>query len=224
MELLEKYMKHNKDNNEGENIVYKPFAILDPTQLKEFTHGLLYGCNNLYDYAYRKTGDARFTIKVDGEYLYKRNKKVKVDPYLVALEAMLLGMFGFGQETLDLLDFGQETFFNEEGCSVKVIKNTPQYERTFSRTNTGDYCLYGGIIQIQYNSPLGSFVINQNQVNNQIYEIYTSEDISETLYKRINKALEIALGIKPRAIEQSDNDKVALQSGNVKKISQYKKR
>lgn len=78
----------------------------------------------------------------------------------------------------------------------------------------GKYMREAGIIQILYQSPIGNFVIKQNQVNNKIFEIYASEDMSEMLYKKLTKALEIALEMESQSIEKNFRERYKVKIDN----------
>ena len=204
-------------------VVLKPFAILQDDQLFWFVHSLLDGCDSLYDEANKKTGESRFTKRYKQSQMFKRIKGLEVDTYLAALEALKLGTTGFGYDTIKGLEYGEDKFFDEEGYLVRYIKKEPFYEKKNSRNAYGDYSTLAGIVQISYQSPIGSFLIKQNEINDKLFEIYASEDISETLYKRLAKALEIALEMKPQEIERKCSGKYNIQinksSDNVSKLA-----
>lgn len=198
-----------------DSLFLKPFAILQEKQLDNFVHGLLEGCHSLYDKAYEKTGDRRFTTSVKGSTMYKVKKGFEEYTYLAAFEALLGGMYPLGNSIpCSILDYGQGKFFDENGFTVRYSKEEPLYERTHSKGSDGNYFTEAGITQILYQSPIGSFVINQNQVNNKIFEIYASEDISEMLYKRLTRALEIALEMEPQSIAKNFRERYRVKVDN----------
>lgn len=124
--------------------------------------------------------------------------------YLGSFEALLCEMFPTPTDLpCSELEYGQGEFFNEQGFVVQYFKEEPLYERSYSKKQDGRYFKSAGIIQILYQSPIGNFVIKQNQLNNRIFEIYVSEDISEMLLEKLSKALEIALDIKSESIERN---------------------
>ena len=210
--IIRKVSLQGNQTGEKEEVL-KPFAILQDDQLFWFIHALLDGCNSLYEKAYKKTGESRFTKRYKQSQTFKKIKGLDVDTYLAALEALMLGTTGFGYDTIKGLEYGQDKFFDENGYLVRYIKEEPLYEKKNSRNAYGNYSMLAGIVQISYQSPIGSFLIKQNEINDKLFEIYASEDISETLYKRLAKALEIALEMKPQEIESKCSGKYNIQIG-----------
>lgn len=202
------------ENFDASTICYRPFALLQEAQLEAFVRGSLKGFDSLYDTLYKKTGNSSLTETPKGN-MYKTKKGFKEYTYLAALESLLCGMFGWGNDIpCSYLDYGQGKFFDERGFIVSYSKTEPLYERTNSRSKDGSYYTEAGIIQVSYQSPIGNFVINQNQVNNRIFEVYVSEDMSEMLLNRLTSALEISLELKSGSVRDDFNKKYRVTIDN----------
>ena len=123
---------------------------------------------------------------------YKSAIDFKEYTYLAGLEALFSGIYYYKKNAFEFLDYGEGTLFDEKKCSVIYLKEKSQFDKHSIQGNK-NYTDY--IIQFFYKSPLGDFLIKQNSVNDKIYEVYTSEDISETLYNRLVNALEKTLNV-----------------------------
>ena len=224
MKLLSNNIKKNNGNDlAGDNVNIIPIAILQTKQLEDFSYGLLNGLDSLDNKVFAKTGSYGFTNKLENTKLRKSKKNIGVDLYLIALEALHVSINGMGGiKTLELLKFGNDIFFNEGGYRVGYEKVLPLYERNGSKDSQGKFKLSEGIVQIYYLSPIGSFVIKQNQLNNQLFEIYFSNVMSKKLYKRLTKALEIALNLKQYTLENNSIDKYNIHLINDDEVKQIR--
>ena len=219
--LSDKFKPKKEIAREGDFYIdpslFKPFALLQETQLDDFVRGLLKGNDSLYDKAYEQTGNKSFTERPKGRSnIYKTIEGFEEYTYLAAFEALLCGMFPCPSKSpCAYSEYGQGKFFDENGFVVKYLKEKPLYERNDSRDIYGDYLTQAGIVQILYQSPIGNFVIKQNQVNSKIFEIYVSEDISELLLGKLSKALEISLDIKENDFRQRYRVELDTTSPNI---------
>ncbi len=169
---------------------YVPIAILDTFQMGNFVRESL--LDELPpDYKYRNLVNC--TNNENGP-IYK--SEPGIDLSIASLAALNYGISGNGgtETTLWTLHYGRFTFFDESGYFVEYEKERPLYERKFDNTQTG-------IIRIDYRSPLGNFVINQNQINSKLFEIYFSKDMSKALYDRLAKGLGKALEFKENVVD-----------------------
>lgn len=216
----------NLQNADTNSTFVRPFALLQEEQLDKFVRGLLEGTDSLYDKVYKKTGNKSLTNEVKGSTIHSpRYKAVKgFEEYtdLAAFEALLCGMFPWDNDMPgSSLEYGQGTFFAENGFVVKYFKEKPLYERNHSKDQNGNFYREVGIIQFFYQSPIGNFIIKQNHLNNRIFELYISESISETLLEKLSKALQISLDIiEPKSIENNFHErykvKIDTPSTNIK--------
>lgn len=207
----------NLQDFDTDSSFFKPFAILQEEQLDKFVRGLLKENDSLYDQVYEKTGEKSLIKNIKGSNMYKAKKGFEGYTYLAAFEALLAGMFGWGNKRpCDFLDYGQGEFFDENGFTVRYFKEKPLYERMHSRGKDGKYFREAGIAQILYQSPIGNFIIKQNQVNDKIFEVYASEDMSEMLYKVLTKALEIALEMESQSIEKNFSERYRVKIDNTR--------
>ena len=195
-------LKLLKRNAKVEEINYAPFAILTGQQLDGFLRHMLYDSEPLSKIVREKTGNGNFATHDWGNEIYKRKKLKEIDVQSAALESMMVHLSGWGGiETLKMLNWGEHTFFREAGYEAKYIKVKPLYERNhMSRNIDGNISESEGIIQATYISPEGSFMINQNQVNKELFEVYVSEDISQELYQKLVRSLEFTLNLKANSI------------------------
>ena len=115
-------------------------------------------------------------------------------------------------------DYGQGIFFNERGFIVKYFKEKFLYEKSSLKQNPY-HNRRAGITQILYQSPMGSFVIAQDQVNNKIFKIYVSEDMKPRLFDILSRALEISLDLEPKSLEINFREKYKVSVDNAAPIS-----
>lgn len=135
---------------------FKPFALLQEEQVDRFIRGLFEGSDAVYDKAYEKTGNKSLTSKVKGSSvnkpMYKIIKGFDEYTYLAAFEALLCGIFGWNENIPgSSLEYGQGTFFNENGFVVRYFKERPLYERSYSKDQDGNYIEEAGISQFYTN-------------------------------------------------------------------------
>lgn len=195
--------------------LFEPFTLLQEEQLDTFTHELTRESDSFWDRVYEKTGNKSLINCTASTFPYKMKRGFDEYTYLAALEALLCGMFPCEDSMpCSLLEYGQVKFFDKDGFVVECLKSLPKYERNYSRCQDGSYSLDAGIIQILYRSPIGNFIIKQNQLNNRIFELYVSKDISEMLLDRCTEALEKALDIKPKSMAESFREKYKTEIGS----------
>lgn len=203
MGLLDKLNIRKKELPSFGNLdkVFLPFAILQDDQTKSFFSNLTYCDDSLMDKVYEETGGRRFVSfkAIKGTHKRKTIEKIKKYPdatYMASFEALDMELYGFNEDLpAEHLEFGQGEFFNEDGFIIQYIKEEPLYNRKYLTTKKST-----GILQLLYQSPLGSFVMQQNQINNKIFEIYISEGISEKLLQTLSIALEKSLELEPESI------------------------
>ena len=191
MGILDKIKKEDPSlsNLDSKQNIFKRFAVLQDKQTEDFIRNLLCSPSSyksLMDKAYKNTGKKALTQKIKGTHMYEIVKKIKKYPdvaHIASFEALLRALWPIactlpGEE----LEFGQGEFFNEEGFVIKYHKEEPLYKRK------GRYGVEG-IIQVLYQAPIGSFIVEQNKINDKIFEIYVSENISKELLQELNIAL-----------------------------------
>ena len=171
---------------------YMVFALLNSEQMWYFVRCFSHMPDSFWKYVHEKTGSHHLVCEVgDGSLKkpkYKRIKCLDVEVYLAAWDALDTTINGWPtiEQSIGLLDIGESTVFNEENCIVKYVKEKLLFEHS-------SWYAAGGVISVLYKTPLGSVIINQNKINNSIFEIYVSNDVSDAIYNRLVYALEEAL-------------------------------
>ncbi len=205
MGILDKIKKeeHSLSNLDSKQNIFKQLAILENEQTKDFICNLLRSPSSyeLIDKAYENTGKKILVQKNKGTHMYEIVKEIKKYPdaaHIGSFEALLRALwpgsaiFPAGEE----LELGQGEFFNEEGFVIKYLKEEPLYKR---KRRYG----FEGIIQVLYQSPIGSFMIRQYRINDKIFEISVSPNISKKLLREITTALEKTLDLEPGSLEKT---------------------
>ena len=199
-------------NLDSKQNFFKRFAVLQDKQIEDFIRNVIRSSSSyesLIDKAYKNTGKKALTQKIKGTHMYEIVKKIRKDPdaaHIASFEALLRALWPIA-DTLpgEELEFGQGEFFNEEGFVIKYHKEEPLYKRK------GRYGVEG-IIQVLYQAPIGSFIVEQNKINDKIFEIYVSENISKELLQELNialaKTLELELESKGKQYRRELNVKV----------------
>lgn len=210
MKFISKRKNKNEEqltrlNNEEQNEEFlKPFAVLQQKQIEEFSRGLLANCYSLYDLVYDKTGVKSFTARTDEALRYKSAIDLKEYTYLAGLEALFSGIYYYRKHAFEFLEYGEGTLFDEKNCSVRYLKEQAPFKKQSVEDNkhrtNNNYT-----IQFFYESPLGNFLIKQNQINNDIYEIYIANSISDELYTRLINSIENVLGVDLSSLEKGQN-------------------
>ena len=230
-DIIKSLLKNNKEDNKQiipdnsvteQQTILKPFAVLQQNQIEEFARGLLANCYSLYDLVYAKTGVKSFTARTDKALRYKSAIDLKEYTYLAGLEALLSGIYYYKKIAFEFLDYGEGTIFDEKQCSVRYLKEQSPFKKQSAQGNKNreNYT-----IQFFYESPLGNFLIKQNSVNNKIYEVYTSEDISETLYNRLVTALEKSLDVNLTELEDVYNSSsIQIDNNNLSQLDGIKQK
>ena len=133
--------------------------------------------------------------------LYEMRNGFKQYTYLAALEALHAKMFSSYKDnfTGETLPEGEYTFFHENGYVVKYRKGTSKLAKQAYRSARINL----NKIEITYCSPEGSFMIEQDSINDHLYRLYYSEDISEDLKKLLNQALEKTFCLESGEIEKN---------------------
>lgn len=214
MGILDKIKKEEPSlsNLDSKQNIFKRFAVLQDKQIEDFIRNVIRSSSSyesLIDKAYKNTGKKALTQKIKGTHMYEIVKKIKKYPdaaHIAGFEALLRALWPIsGNLPGEELEFGQGEFFNEEGFVIKYHKEEPLYKRK------GRYGVEG-IIQVLYQAPIGSFIIEQNKINDKIFEIYVSETISKELLQELNialaKTLELEIGSREEQFRRELNVKV----------------
>lgn len=215
MGILDKIKKEEPSlsNLDSQQNSFIHHAILQDKQIEDFVRNLTAGPSSyksLINTAYEKTGKKALTQQIKGTRMYGIVKKIKKDPdvaHIASFEALLKALYpcpaDFPGEDLKL---GEGKIFDEEKFVIKYFKEEPLKRR-------GRWGVEG-IIQVLYQSPIGGFVIRQHRINDKIFEISVSPNISKKLLQEINTALEKTLDLEPESMEKQFRRELEFQVEN----------
>ena len=216
MGILDKVRKEDPSLSslDSKQNFFKRFAVLQDKQIEDFIRNVIRSSSSyesLIDKAYKNTGKKALTQKSKGNHMYEIVKKIKKYPdaaHIASFEALLIALWPIsGTLPGEELKFGEGEFFNEEGFVIKYHKEEPLYKRK-------DRYGVEGIIQVLYQAPIGSFIIEQNKINDKIFEIYVSENISKELLQELNIALAKTLELELESREQQYRRELNVKVGN----------
>ena len=172
---------------------------LIPDGLNEFVRGLIIGINEY------------LLIEKEDRYSFKRANQATKDEnlYLAPLEAIRRSVSKVGEvnDSLIWLEYGEKVLFNEGNYNAKIVKERTIYPSIDPRRMCPKD-IAQGIVQIVYDSPEGSLIIQQRATNPTIFNVYISDDMSDRLKDRIYSAAAIGVGLELESFLQGLNRRI----------------